>query len=541
MGYLILGVLALFAVYLVAWLAVAGFMWFGVPVLLVLGPATVLAGVVVAFVVAVLTLAGAPSARPATIGPDAVSAGTAGLPRPRGDDPFGRDHAWPQYLVAQWRVDLATMWRTLVRVLGTVRRRIDVIRRSAAPAWLRGLGILVAAAFWLLLSLGAVSGMATILLLCWLVRSVCWAGWVVVTATLRGGDDLVRRLRRASGSCPDCYYVSPVPGFPCAHCQRLHRDIRPGRLGGVWRRCGCGRLLPTTVLRAARRLPATCPRCGHGLRHGAAVLTDLRLPVFGPVFAGKTRLVHAGLLALHDRVAGSGGTLDFVDEDSRTAFDTGARIITSGGDTVKTPAGQLPRAITARLTTGRRRALLHLFDAAGEFYADREDNSDLEFLDHAQGLVFVVDPFSVGWVRDQLGAATVARLAKAQRATEDPEHVYQVTARRLRDFGVDTRRRSLAMTVVKADLLAGLPPAADLHPGQVRDWLVNARLDNLVLSAERDFGAVRYFLVASVPAAQAGIGRSPAEPFTWLMSTAGLAPWPADADPHHQSQPEGTR
>lgn len=571
MGYLILLAMRLFFVYVVVWLVTAAFMWFGVPVLLVVLPASTLGGAVLAFVVIVLTLAGVGSFRPKTITPDDVLAGTARLPKLRGNNPFGRDPAWPSYLVAQWRVDLSTAWQRIVGILRTVARRINafgdgrtpfalrlfgvffvvlfwlavsgrqvltaavllllcwgVWRRinafgyRTAPFALRLSGVLFVVLFWLALSLGAVTAAAVLLLLCWVSRTVSWLGWLAVVGLMRGGDFLIRRARRARGSCPHCYHVSSLPTFRCDGCQRAHHDIRPGRLGGLWRRCACGTRLPTTVLRAASRLPARCPRCDRQLRTGAAVLTDIRLPVFGPVFAGKTRLVYAGLLALRDAGAAKGAQLDFVDSESRTAFQDGAEIIANGGNTVKTPAGMLPRAITVRVTVARRKALLHLFDAAGEFYVDREDNSDLEFLDHAQGLVFVVDPFSVPWVRDQIGDANAASVVRVSPAAEDPDTSYQVTARRLRDYGVDTRRRGLAITVVKADLLAGLPPAEGLRPDQVREWLIQAGMDNLVLSAERDFGEVRYFLVASVSATQAGTDRSPANPFNWLIARAGV-------------------
>jgi hypothetical protein len=174
------------------------------------------------------------------------------------------------------------------------------------------------------------------------------------------------------------------------------------------------------------------------------------------------------------------------------------------------------------MTSGKRAALLHLFDAAGEYYVDRDDNSKLEFLDTAQGLVFVVDPFSVRWVTDQLTGARNERLVAAHPAAEDPERVYHVTVRRLAEYGVDTGSRHLAVAVVKSDLLIDLPLAGDLRTGNAREWLNQAGLDNLVLSAERDFAQVRYFAVAS--AGKAVEALSPANPFLWLMGEVGFVP-----------------
>lgn len=526
MGYLLGGALVLFLAYVVIWLLVAGFMVIGLPVLVVVLPAVVLSGVVVAAVVVVRTLAGVGAAVPMTITPQDVQAGRANLPKPRGDQPFGRDPAWPNYLVAQWSIDLATAWRAVMDVVRGGFARAGRFANGLDSRVVRSIGGAFAFLFWLALGFGAVAGAGLLLALCCVLRTVAWLGWLAVAGVFRSADHLVRRVRGAQASCQHCYYVAPFPAFSCDRCGVVHHDIRPGRLGAVRRRCTCGRRLNTTVLGAsAQHLVASCQRCEQPLRLGSAVLTDIRLPLFGPVFAGKTRLMYAGLLALRDAAAANGAQLDFVDDESERAFTDGADVVSSGADTVKTPAGELPAALTVRFTMARRKALLHLFDAAGELFTDRDENTELEYLDHAQGLVFVVDPFSVPWVRDQLGDASPSVPGTTAQETES---VYQTTARRLRDFRVDTGKRGLAMTVVKADLLAGLPLTEQPRPDQVRDWLILAGMDNLVNAAERDFGEVRYFLVASVPALHAGHGRSPAAPFNWLISRAGLSLLPKD-------------
>lgn len=514
MPYLFAAAVAFAAIYVVAWLTVAAVMWFVIPALLIILPAGLLSGVIWGCTVPVLTLAGHRRWRPRTITAQDVKQGTSNLPKLRVDNPFGRDPAWPSYLVAQSRVDLGEIWRRTTGSLGVGLRKCQAM----GDGWDNPLGWAVAVLAlypaWMIVSAGALAAAGVILLACGSALLVVAACWLLVAGVLRGSDSLVRRLRRASGSCQSCYYVSPLPAFPCAQCQEMHRDIRPGLLGAVWRRCVCGALLPTTVLRAAHRLHALCPNCLEPLREGAAVHREIRLPVFGPVSAGKTRLVYAGLLALQDQAVAAGASVEFTDEQSKQVFDEGARIIRTGADTAKTP-GQLPTAITAQITVLRRKALLHVFDAAGEFYSDRNDNSELLFLDHAQGLVFVVDPFSIPWVQDRLGGLGPGTLSQASAAVDDPEQVYHVTAGRLRDYGVRTSHQRLAIAVVKADLLVDRPPAR-----QVREWLHQAGLDNLVLAAERDFAEVRYFLVESVHGASGPM--SPANPFNWLMSRTGL-------------------
>ncbi|WP_190818067.1 TRAFAC clade GTPase domain-containing protein [Saccharopolyspora pogona] len=486
-------------------------------------PVFMLIGSSWAFVATCQVLLGRGSRLPVLVTPNDVVNGTAGLREPKG--PFPRDWAWPSYLAAQWRRDLIAAWHNGSGFIVRGWRWGFNYGNGSKLKWVSiGLTILV----WSGVTLGAVLGAVEVVVICAIALGLGWLGWAAVVGALRGYDHVVRRMRKASGSCPVCYHVMAVPAYRCSACQVVHHDIRPGVLGAASRTCGCGAKLPTTVLRASRQLEALCQRCDRPLRGGSGAVTDIRMPVFGPVSAGKTRLVHAGLVTLRDVAAAEGVVLDFVDDTSRQAFQHGEQLIASGGDTAKTPAGQLPPAITVRFTRGgsgrsRGQALVHLFDAAGEFYLDRDDNSELEFLDHAGGLVFVVDPFAIGWVRDQLGGALESRLVEAHPANGDPEQVYHVTARRLRDYGVETERRALAIAVVKADLLTDLPWAADLCAGAVRGWLNTAGLDNLVLAAERDFAEVRYFVVSSVTGTRPGHRLTPAAPFRWLLGRGGFA------------------
>ena len=136
-----------------------------------------------------------------------------------------------------------------------------------------------------------------------------------------------------------------------------------------------------------------------------------------------------------------------------------------------------PAALTVRIGAGAPTGdtVLHVYDAAGEFYAEREQNRLLWFLDEAQGFVFVLDPFSMQVVADQLTGSLRKRWRDASPARDDPLTSYEVTVQRLRVVGVPLQNRALAIVVVKADLLLDLPP--ELRPTPmadsdgVRQWL----------------------------------------------------------------------
>ncbi len=445
---------------------------------------------------------------------------------------FERDSAWPSYLFAQSRTDLGTALEHTARAVGWMWvLMIDVVRVEPFVLVIWPL-LLLPLAGAVALTAGATAGAIAVYGLLGGVLTLVWFGWLAVVGLLRGVDLGIRVLRGAKATChySGCNYRNRLPAYRCA-CGQTHHDIRAGRLGALVRRCECGSLLPTTVLQAAAGLVAVCQKCDRPLRAGAAVLTDVLVPVFGPPSAGKTRLVLAGMVALGRHLTAAGGSLRPVGPESEDAVRDATTVVESGMQTTKTDADRPPAGITLRLTGARREALLHLFDAAGEFFSNREQSGELPFLDDAQGLVFVLDPFSVPAVADDLTGALAYRLAAAQPAKAHPEQSYLVTAQLLRDQGVKLVRKPLAVAVVKADLLLGLRPATGLHPevesGEIEAWLRHKGLDNMLDGATRDFGVVRYFLVASLGAATDADGWanpiSPAQPLLWLLGRTGVS------------------
>jgi len=275
------------------------------------------------------------------------------------------------------------------------------------------------------------------------------------------------------------------------------------------------------VLRAAWHLDAVCQRCEEPLRLGSAALRDVRIPIFGDTSAGKTRFLYAALDSLIDTTQRAGIAFSFPDENSRDEAALALDVIRSGHDTVKTPAA-LPTALTCRVGTGASGALVHLFDAAGESFRGAEMHDSLGFLDHGHGLVYVLDPFSVGSVRDRMTGHNAVAIRLAHAAAGDPETAYGEVVSRLRDSGVEAGQQRLAVIISKADLLTvgGLELPED--SGGIADWLMQAGVHNLVLSARRDFAEVRYFAVASLVAEDAGRSYDPGAPVRWLLSSRGV-------------------
>jgi hypothetical protein len=347
-----------------------------------------------------------------------------------------------------------------------------------------------------------------------------------IAIVLLGADAGRRKLLRTEVSCPRCFHVTPWPAYRCPSCSILHRDLRPGRLGLIMRRCECGTLLPTMNLRAASRLRAACQRCRRPLPPGAGAVRDVRISIFGDPAAGKTRLLYAALDSVRATAEEARLAFEFPGQSSEERAEAGLGRIESRQDTAKTP-GTLPVALTFRLGVGRRSTLAHLFDTAGELFRDPQMHDSLGFLAQSQGLVYVIDPFSIEPVRQQLANQSGRR---GHRAPADPEAAYGEVVQRLRDGGVAAAGQRLAVVIAKADLLqaAGLelPGDSDL----IADWLMRSGAHNLVLSARREFAEARFFAVASQAAGEYGRADDPGTPLRWLLRSDGVR-LPADPGP----------
>jgi hypothetical protein len=496
----------------------AAFLWF---VVWPFAGWLVLVGVLLGALGALVVLLSAPFAADTDLlTPDDVD-GPWFPPAPPG---HGRDRAWPHYLAGQARVDVGAMARRGRVALGALWSPLGGLLNPRAWLALWPLGI---AGFLLLLAVTAGAVVTGLAVLALVVTGLALAAlvWGAAGRLLRAVDALLRRRNRAAARCPYCFWRTTLPGYACA-CGLVHHDVRPSRLGVLVHRCRCGRPMPTTVSRAGRDHAPRCPQCDEVLEDGSGVWTDVSIPVLGPVSAGKTSLIYAGLEALRRQAVAGGGTLEPRREADAARFREGVEQVRAGR-VAKTEAAA-PVGLVCTVTQGRRRALLHTFDAAGELFSTRSATEDLRFLDEAGQMIVVVDPFSIPEVADEVLRGPVDE-AEAAPAVDPPEVAYEATVPRLRDFGARLDRTDLAVVVVKADLLVDHPIAADLRPDRlaVRRWLCDHGQDQLVVAAERDFAAVGYFLVSSHTGWEPDDRHTALAPLRWLAERGRLPLPPA--------------
>jgi hypothetical protein len=444
---------------------------------------------------------------------------------PPGPDGIGPDLAWPLYTLRQADVD-----RTLVRKnLRALYKRTwtwpaDTFYRGRhGPRW----------AWWIFLfpftfatNIFMLAAGLSAWFCYWVYWGVVgggkwidWTVWRLVRRQMQAAEMHRRKTHYTQAACMECMHVTPWPAYRCPSCSEVHHDVNPGHLGTFTRRCACGASFPTRASRAAWKTTAECKRCRKALPEGAGAVRDIRIPVFGDVNAGKTRFLHASLNSFMAEAELASVPIVFPDPAVGAEVQRGRELIKAGQNTSKTSPGGV--AITLRLRAGRESDLIHMFDAAGEDYSEAQKYGNLRFLDDSQGLVYVLDPFSIQAIRDQLGSQQRDALAAAQAAQNDPDLAYGEVISRLRDGGVPVSAQRLAVVVSKADLVRGSGIDLPSESAAIADWLVKLGLQNLVLAMGREFAAVRYFAVASQDVAAALPG-DPGLPLRWLLAAHGV-------------------
>jgi hypothetical protein len=317
--------------------------------------------------------------------------------------------------------------------------------------------------------------------------------------TLRAVDSAVLRGKNIRMVCPNtnCYERVRYPSYECPGraCSRRHRDVRPGPFGILRRHCECGTRMKTLLLFGSAQMDAFCPH-GKSLEHRPGKTAEIVLPFFGAIGAGKTRLLFSMVtqLLLWSQEAAPGRER-FVAELADTAT-TGKladadKWLSQDSATGKTPA-ELPRAYLIRMTAGHDRRLLHMFDAAGEFFHTPGRTQELRYLNKAQTFILVIDPLSVEAFWDRLLPEQQAELKAVRSAAPSPELAYQQAHQEIEAMGVRLKKARLAVAFSRADLIG--TPGDD-----VAAWATDELgLGNLVRSVRLNFREACFFHTAAV-------------------------------------------
>jgi hypothetical protein len=434
--------------------------------------------------------------------------------------PAGADPAVPQYFYGPAAADADQ----------AVRLAYDAARKrwnSGAKKVIESFDADEATMLTAPLGIGCAAGMAAGTVVGALAATACAVTQLIVVGlcagavrgagtVLRAADSAILRVKHIKMLCPVCFERVPYPGYVCPNprCKHPHRDVRPGRLGILRRRCECGAPLKTLLLFGSARMAAFCPHCDHLLEHRPGQAPEVVLPFFGAAGAGKTRLLFSVVTQLQAWDEEKKLSAEFADSVTTRELAAAADILRYDRSTSATVT-ELPRAHVIRLITGRTARILHLFDAAGERFYTSDRTRELGYLGKASTFVLVIDPLSVDSFWQRLTPERQTELAPLRSAVPSPELAYQQAHQAIEAMRVNLRESRLAVVFSKADK-TGVPD------GDVGDWADrDLGLGNLVRSARLQFKEAHFACAAAVMT-ETGMDPSIAALLRWMLADEGV-------------------
>lgn len=357
--------------------------------------------------------------------------------------------------------------------------------------------------------------------------------WLFCAAvTIRLLDRGWRFVWRIRYPCPSCYHVNVLPVYLCPNCGQKHRQLIPGAFGVFRRFCLCGANIPVIHIFGRNSLPCECSVCTTPLVN--VQTSDLHVALVGGPSSGKTNLFLMQLYEMGTTYQTSGyDKFQYAEEAQKRFCDEQIAKLLRGEPAAKT--SQLaPRAIHLLLHPEKLPVdqSLYIYDVAGEAYQSEEAISEHAFYDHLDGVVFVIDPFSIPEVAETYQEQMQGLETTIKPCDLLPEEAYARMLTTLKSYcrrgEAGIRNARLAVIISKVDMFdlqkhlgrgaeaEALVPAASDRKGQAeqalalaqqvdsscRNWLETNGQGHLVRLMQSDFAQVRFFSASA-------LGRSP--------------------------------
>ena len=398
----------------------------------------------------------------------------------------------------------------------------------------------------------------TILLSLWVVFSVIMIGLLTVCTFTYS------RFYRIFYRCPDCHKEMSIPTFICPTCSEKHTRLWPSIYGILAHRCkgtgtgtACETKLPTLRiqmpgLKLMKRddLVRICPNCTSQLNAGIGTGTNIHFPIVGGPSTGKSNFIVMATKEFIQRYENEHHyTITFTDSKHELDYNENVRRLSTGRELLKTTE-VVAHAYNLKIQSPKARVpkLAYIYDAAGEAYNQSENTTQQEYYKFINGIIFVIDPFSIPVYRS-VHAQDIQFYENLIRPSK--LGVTDAYARMFDMFedsaGLHKGRRfshPIAVVVTKVDALnleyeigsiaaqnmmstdPSITSEGDAINVLVRNFLAQNDLDDFVRTIEMQFSNVRYFSCSA-------LGRLPvlndnrafmpvrvADPLIWLLSRA---------------------
>lgn len=399
----------------------------------------------------------------------------------------------------------------------------------------------------------------TILLSLWVSFSIFLIGvlWLCTFA--------YSRFYRIFYRCPDCHKEMSIPTFICPTCSERHSQLWPSIYGIASHRCiKCNTKLPTLRmsipgmnLMKRDDLARICPNCTSQINAGIGTGTNIHFPVVGGPSTGKSNFIVMATKEFKERYEHEHRySITFIDSRHELDFNENVRRLSTGRELVKTTE-VVAHAYNLRIQAPKARVpkIAYIYDAAGEAYNVSENTSQQEYYKYIDGMIFVIDPFSIPTYRSTHASAIQHYQNLIRPSSLDVMQAYERMFNMFEDSaGLRKGHRfshPIAVVITKTDALnlefeigsfaaqslmnadPSIKSEGDAINQLVRNFLCLNDLDHFVRDIEMQFSNVRYFSCSA-------LGRMPvqednrsfipvrvSDPLTWLLArTKAIAALP---------------
>lgn len=294
-------------------------------------------------------------------------------------------------------------------------------------------------------------------------------------------DRIYMVKNRIFTACPECKEKSLLPTYLCPRCGARHSKLSPGLYGILYRTClgedeeaPCGEVLPTTFFNGRGRLSAICTHCSRPLSGRESV--PLCLPIVGGRSVGKTAFITAFSKKFIAEIAPSKAwEIEFFNEakaeiyrEIERDYKYGSTRMTERPQDIRKPSS-ISFSFFVKGGPFVPERLVHIYDIAGEVFTDSSENEVQKQYEYCQGIVLMIDPFSIPLFRHKY---------EARLSPEDAAGMGRADLNVIVDSFLNKLRE---VTGLSAEKMSSVPLA-----------LVISKIDSAGLSSLLGDAAVRY-------------------------------------------------
>ncbi|WP_028510943.1 hypothetical protein [Ruminococcus sp. NK3A76] len=234
-------------------------------------------------------------------------------------------------------------------------------------------------------------------------------GYHLFFAVCVSAERIFFRVRKISYRCDFCKESYRLPVYLCPECGIPHRSLRPSKFGVFHRVCTCGTLLPSTAVsktndgKKREELSAVCPQCARSDK--SRLSRPLGIALIGGVAVGKTTFKTAFLYKfINEDAVRFNIETEFPDEATEFNFGEIEKSFKGMRPITATKPGQEYDVVSFNFFIDHKRLdikrYLHLYDMPGEVFETNNSKERLRHFAFSEGVVFVVDPYSMQSVID---------------------------------------------------------------------------------------------------------------------------------------------